>query len=61
MNENIMRKFGFGDYVDKVKDGNCPFCTKEIILTEFRNTISVKEYKISGLCQTCQDVVFGKY
>lgn len=25
---------------------------------EFRDTLSVKEYGMSGLCQTCQDKVF---
>lgn len=28
--------------------------------TEFRNEISQKEYTISGLCQKCQDEIFGK-
>lgn len=27
---------------------------------EFRNEISRKEYTISGLCQKCQDKIFGK-
>lgn len=27
--------------------------------TEFRDYLSRKEYTISGLCQTCQDSVFG--
>jgi hypothetical protein len=27
--------------------------------TEFRNEISAREYTISGLCQNCQDSVFG--
>lgn len=27
--------------------------------TEFNDDISWKEYTISGLCQTCQDSVFG--
>jgi hypothetical protein len=27
--------------------------------TEFRNETSRKEYQISGLCQQCQDKVFG--
>lgn len=27
--------------------------------TEFRDEISKKEYTISGLCQNCQDRVFG--
>jgi hypothetical protein len=28
--------------------------------TEFRNTISEKEFTISGLCQRCQDSFFGE-
>lgn len=27
---------------------------------EFRDEISMKEYRISGLCQNCQDEIFGK-
>ena len=27
--------------------------------TEFKDAISVREYRISGLCQKCQDAVFG--
>lgn len=38
----------------------CPFCGKHKEDMEFRNQISVKEWKISGLCQDCQDSVFGK-
>lgn len=26
---------------------------------EFRDAISAKEYRISGLCQDCQDKIFG--
>jgi hypothetical protein len=32
-------------------------CGKPI--TGFRNELSAKEYRISGLCQDCQDTVFG--
>lgn len=27
--------------------------------TKFRDELSVREYRISGLCQKCQDKVFG--
>jgi hypothetical protein len=27
--------------------------------TEFRDHLSAKEYRISGLCQKCQDAIFG--
>ena len=39
----------------------CPFCDKPINPeTDFRNDQSKKEFFISGLCQKCQDGVFGK-
>lgn len=35
-----------------------PFgCGKSI--TPFRDALSEKEYRISGLCQECQDLFFG--
>ena len=41
-------------------EGKCPFCGKEIdIEKEFRNEISKKEFRISGLCQKCQDEMYG--
>lgn len=38
--------------------GVCPTCQNEI--KGFRNEISQKEFSISGMCQDCQDSVFGK-
>jgi hypothetical protein len=64
MNEDIMRAAGFGKQVDLVKRGRCPTCrawiktTDEGEIVEFRDEISLKEYKISGMCQRCQDEVF---
>lgn len=39
-------------------DKNCRTCNKPI--TEFRDDLSRKEYQISGMCQECQDSVFGR-
>ena len=39
-------------------EGKCPFCEKRINLNEFRDELSLKEYTISGLCQSCQDEFF---
>ena len=36
---------------------NCPICKEEI--KGFRDPRSIKEYKISGMCQKCQDKTFG--
>ena len=38
--------------------GICSMCHKDI--GEFRNEISQIEFGISGLCQKCQDSMFGK-
>jgi len=59
MNEEIMRKAGFGKELDMVKKGICPSCKLKIKAADFRDSLSLREYRISGLCQKCQDKVFG--
>jgi hypothetical protein len=41
----------------KTKEKTCPVCKQRI--EGFRDYISEREYEISGLCQECQDSVFG--
>ena len=41
----------------KIASGLCPCC--EFPVGTFRDEISAKEFEISGLCQTCQDEIFG--
>lgn len=36
----------------------CTSCKKDAV--KFRDPISEREYTISGLCQSCQDGVFGR-
>lgn len=60
MNINIMNKAGFTKQVGEVLKGNCPFCGKNVSEKDFRDRISVREFKISGICQECQDKTFGK-
>lgn len=59
MNESIMRALGFGGSVDNVQKGLCGSCGAPIDQNEFKNALSIKEYGISGLCQKCQDSIFG--
>jgi hypothetical protein len=48
------------DRVKTISDGYCVSCdTTGIVATSFRDDISRKEFAISGLCQSCQDDVFG--
>ena len=60
MDKNIMKKAGFGEEVANVESGKCPFCKTLVEKGEFRDLLSLKEFKISGLCQQCQDQMFGK-
>ena len=37
--------------------GKCPTCEK--LVGQFRDELSKREFEISGMCQECQDNVFG--
>ncbi len=39
-----------------INEGICSNCGDNSV--KFRDTLSVKEYKVTGLCQKCQDIVF---
>lgn len=46
--------------IASVSQGLCMFCDASgINEASFRDELSIKEYTISGLCQDCQDEVFG--
>lgn len=56
-----MNNAGFTKEINLTKQGKCPLCGKKIdTKTEFRDELSMREYEVSGLCQKCQDEVFGK-
>jgi hypothetical protein len=46
------------DIVERVRAGNCgaPWCKRQI--EGFKDQLSVVEFFISGMCQTCQDESF---
>ncbi len=60
-----LRKPAFGLFPEKAKRAEQGLCTNEPCDSEikstgdFRDGISIDEYGISGLCQKCQDEVFG--
>jgi len=43
-----------GDLIDQ---GRCPICSQPV--GEFKDELSRREFKISGLCQACQDITFA--
>ncbi len=40
------------------KQNKCPFCKKDTENAEFDNSLSRREFEISGLCQNCQNETF---
>lgn len=59
MNKQIMNSIGSGEYVQDVEQKKCPMCKNSIHMTDFKDKLSVKEFGISGLCQECQNKIFG--
>ncbi len=47
----------FPEAREQREQGKCPTCDKDV--GEFRDPLSRKEFEISGMCQKCQDSVFG--
>ena len=63
MTSNIRRRLltmtGFDKELALKDHGQCPFCQKIVNPESFRDDLSRKEFEISGLCQGCQDEMFG--
>lgn len=45
------------NFIDNIKKGLCTSCGTNI--ESFKDEKSLKEYRISGMCQSCQNSVFG--
>mgnify|MGYP003652979608 FL=1 len=45
------------DRIGSIANDKCVSCKEDA--TEFTDALSRKEYGISGLCQSCQDQIFG--
>ena len=62
MNRDIMKAV-FPEELELIDAGKCPSCRMPPWIDQFGNLVfkdklSLEEYKISGLCQDCQDAVF---
>lgn len=44
---------------ESIKESLCVTCGKPVGISSFRDALSRREYGISGMCQECQDSVFG--
>ena len=49
----------FGKMAELALSGLCPFCKKPVDHSKLKDACSIRENKISGLCQACQDETFG--
>ena len=58
LDEFYTKTFGV-DRVKSVETGTCVSCGSDVLKTSFRDPLSFQEFTISGLCQPCQDSVFG--
>jgi len=54
-----LSKIGFNKQVERISMGKCATCSQQIAHADFRDELSRKEFGISGMCQKCQDEVFG--
>lgn len=47
----------FPGTMQAILEYKCPLCKQPI--GKFRDALSQKEYQISGMCQVCQDSIWG--
>jgi len=60
--KEIMESIGIKEIKEmyKLKEaGKCPFCSSDVNINDFKDKLSKEEFKLSGLCQDCQDEFFG--
>jgi len=57
INEEIIRKM-FPEKMERIKNNKCYICNDIINIKDFRDHLSKKVFKISGMCQRCQDRFF---
>lgn len=56
--DNLLTNIAGISRQDAANQKICTFCRHPVDPTEFRSGMDVQEYRISGLCQRCQDIVF---
>ncbi len=52
--KNLLLSLGFEEEIARIESGNCPFCGNPVKMEDFKDELSIREYYISGLCQSCQ-------
>ena len=49
----------FPEQTKRIRENKCPTCGESVEFDSFKDALSRREYAISGMCQKCQDKVFG--
>jgi uncharacterized protein with PIN domain len=51
------------DRVTTIRKDRCVSCKTSVnnVENDFRDALSLREYSISGLCQTCQDKIYPDF
>lgn len=49
----------FPGTLQAIQECKCPACKQDIVIEDFVDLLSVREYEISGLCQKCQNEFFN--
>jgi hypothetical protein len=47
------------DRREAVASKRCAICDNAVLLTSFKDSLSLKEFHISAMCQYCQDDFYG--
>jgi len=58
MNKEILKNVGLKKEVEAVEQKKCPTCGDKVSEKDLRDELSRREYKISFMCQNCQDEIF---
>lgn len=50
----------FPGTTSKIENKICPMCNLKVNEEDFKEEINKREFTISGLCQDCQNQIFGR-
>jgi hypothetical protein len=59
VNRAILEALGMHVELDRVDRGLCPICGRDFSVKELTGDLSRAEWRISGMCQLCQDATFN--
>jgi hypothetical protein len=59
MNKKILKDTGFDKELENIENGLCATCgSDKVRYDDFKDSLSWKEFKISHMCQKCQNEVY---